>query len=126
MSFSTDKYQAMRKIYLKKIEQEVPQSGALEYIEGFMAFTQAQNVSKARRSMRKAKKMATAANDSGILDHIAAAEHILSASPGNLMNMLFGRGGLGGKGGKGKKNEFGGLLEEFLEEMGGFEDGDLF
>jgi hypothetical protein len=97
-------YQEFKDRYMKKIEREVPRSGALEYLEGFLTFTQTHNTSKARRLIRKAKNLATAANDTGMLQHIELAERMLSISPSDIMNMLFN-------------------MEDILEEMGGFDDG---
>jgi tetratricopeptide (TPR) repeat protein len=107
MCIPPGQHQDLKNVYMQKIEQEVPHSGALEYIEGFLVFSQTHNVNKARRLIRKAKKLATAANDSGMLQHIEMGEQILSISPRDFMDMLFG-------------------MEEMIEEMGGFDDGDFF
>ncbi len=93
-------HQDLRKLYMKRIEQEVPQSGALEYLEGFLVFARTHTTTKARRLIRKAKKLATAANDTGMLQHIEVAERMLSVPTGDLMNILFQmEESLGGKGG---------------------------
>jgi hypothetical protein len=80
-------HKAFKDEYMQKITWEVPQSGALEYIEGFLIFSQTHNINKARRLMQKAKKRATAAKDTGMLQQIELAEQMLSISPGDIMNM---------------------------------------
>jgi len=134
------KYQKLRKTYMTRIEQEVPQSGAVEYIEAFMTFKKTGNASKARRVLRKAQKLATAANESGILRQIQHAEQIISRPTGNFLDMMFGQGGSKNmepileemedmleelertKGKKGLEKMF----EQMLEELGGLDDGPYF
>jgi hypothetical protein len=105
-------HKAFKDEYMQKITWEVPQSGALEYIEGFLIFSQTHNINKARRLMQKAKKRATAAKDTGMLQQIELAEQMLSISPGDIMNMLAGMDER--------------MFEELLEEIGGFDDGEFF
>ncbi len=100
------KYQGLKKKYLTKIEQDVPQSGAVEYIQSFVTFSKTQNTSKARRLLRTAKKLAQAAHDTILLQHIESAEKMLSMPPppADLLNMLEGM------------DE--GMFQELLEKMG--------
>ncbi len=112
MCLPPDSHQSLRDIYMKKIKQEVPRSGALEYLEGFLTFSQTHNTSKARRLLRKAKNLANAANDTGVLGHIEAAERMLSMPAGNLIDIL--------------SNMDEGMLEEMMEDMGGFDDEAFF
>ena len=135
-----EEFQQLKKMYLGRIEQEVPQSGALEYIQAFLAFSQSHDISKARRLLRKARKHASAADDSGLLGLIGQMEQTLSKTPKALLDM-FSKGpqGMEGmleelldeierKGASGKKGKKGkrGMLEDLLDELGGFEDGPFF
>jgi len=106
-------HQAFRDTYMQKIKQEVPQSGALEYLEGYTLFSQTHNIKKARRLIQKAKKLAAAAKDTGVLQHIEVVENLLSTSPVDFINTLL----------RGMDEE---MLEELIEEMEGFDDGDFF
>lgn len=98
---------SLKKLYLQRIKDEVPQSGALEYIDGFTQYKRTGDVNRARRMLHKAKRLARAANDAALLKMIEGAEMILSGPPMGMLNKLLG-----------DMDEE--LLEEFMEEMKGF------
>ncbi|GAK55170.1 tetratricopeptide TPR_2 repeat protein [Candidatus Vecturithrix granuli] len=117
LSLPPEKYKDLKQIYLKKIFQETPQSGAVEFIEAISAIDVEQNIGKAKRMLHKAKRLAKAANDSGLVRQIETEEKMLNAPPPNaLMDMLFNMGGMGGK--KGQK-QMDHILDQFLYEMQG-------
>ena len=73
-------HQALLQRYLVKTEQEVPKSGALEYLDSFIGFEKTGDKGKARRLLRKAKKLASAANERVLLEHIEEGERFLSGA----------------------------------------------
>jgi hypothetical protein len=107
----------LQRQYMQKIQDEAPNSGALEYIEAFTGFQRTGDVKKSRRLLRKSKKLAKAANDAALLQLIEGAEKILSpASPFDMMGKLFGMGG-----DQFNEDMFDDkMLEDLLKKMKGF------
>ena len=99
---------ALKKMYMKKIQAEVPISGAIEYIDGFTHYQRTGNVNRARRQLRKAEKLARTAHETILLQEIQSAQDMLSPSrqDGFLDTLLNGMDD--------------GMLEQFIDKMGGF------
>jgi tetratricopeptide (TPR) repeat protein len=73
--------------YAQRIRQEVPHSGAVEYIDAFAAANQGGNRSQALRLIRKSQRVARKAGESGLADRGAEIEDVLN---GNLAPGLLG------------------------------------
>jgi hypothetical protein len=77
--------------YQQRIRAEVPNSGAVEYVEAFEASHQQRDMKKTRRLLRSAVKRATRAKDQGVLRRAQAIEATLGsglAGPFGLGNNL--------------------------------------
>ncbi|MFQ5855432.1 MAG: tetratricopeptide repeat protein [Anaerolineae bacterium] len=74
--------------YRKRIEQEVPRSGAKEYIDSLMAAFEEHNWHKAERLLGKARHKARKAGEKGLTVKIDLVEEHIFASPPNLYDFL--------------------------------------
>ncbi len=95
---------ALKQQYLHKIQTDVPQSGAVEYLDGFIHYQRTGNVSRARRKLRRARELAQAAHDTFLLQQIQAVEAMLSPTPDHFLETLL----------HGMDDR---MLEQFLNEM---------
>ena len=116
LSLPPGKYKELKQIYIDKIVQEVPKSGAVEFIQAIAAIDVEGNMGKVKRLLRQAKRRAKAANDARLLQQIEAEEKALTMSPNTMMDMLFNMSGMGGKKGPKQMDE---MLNDFLYEMEG-------
>jgi tetratricopeptide (TPR) repeat protein len=74
--------------FRERVRQEVPRSGAVELVNAFRAFTEQQNVKKAQKLLRKARKMADKAGDASLLREIELAEKMITINPLDLLGDL--------------------------------------
>lgn len=65
---------ALDNYYLGRIEAEAPKSGVKEYIQGYKAFKDRDNIKEARRLLKEAKKKAQQANEPTIIEAIERVE----------------------------------------------------
>lgn len=117
LSIPPGKHKDLRQTYIDKIVQEVPKSGAVEFIQAIATIDVEGNMGKAKRLLRQAKRRAKAANDNRLLQQIEAEEKALTMPPppDALMDMLFNN--MGGMGGKKGPKEMDDMLNEFMRQM---------
>lgn len=76
------------KKYRRRIDQEVPQSGAKEFVNGLVAALEEHNWDKAERLLGKAQHKARKANEKGLLDKIRVAQELVFAGPDMFYTIL--------------------------------------
>jgi tetratricopeptide (TPR) repeat protein len=72
---------ALKAAYLRRIRQDAPDSGAVEYMDGFLEFQRTGNVKRARSKLQAAERLARAANDASLLREIQEAQRQLASPP---------------------------------------------
>ncbi|MCP4398687.1 MAG: hypothetical protein GY801_15490, partial [bacterium] len=88
-----ESFQKLQQQYMTRVRQEVPKSGAVEYLQAFTSLDKSGDKGKARRLLRKAKKLASAANETILLQHIQEEERFLSGPRGGgRLGSMFGPG----------------------------------
>lgn len=74
--------------YRKRIDSEVPQSGAKEFINGLIAALEEHDWKKAERLLSRARRKARKAGEEGLLERIGMAEELIYAGPGSFYDIL--------------------------------------
>ena len=112
-------------IYEARIRQEVPKSGAVEYIDAYLQwqYEEADNSSTVRRLLSRAQTLARKANEVGLREHAEMFDDVLSGRMNPLLD-IFGRMGMGDfRDGPPDPDEFVDMLENLdpddIEELMG-------
>ncbi|HBY93458.1 MAG TPA: hypothetical protein DEP84_05730 [Chloroflexi bacterium] len=78
----------LAELYERRIRDEVPKSGAVEYVEAFRLYHEKHDQQKVQRLLRKAGQAARRANDAGMVELVESAEVLLSGPGLDLLKML--------------------------------------
>jgi hypothetical protein len=74
----------LRALLEKRIREEVPNSGAVQYLEAYRLHFEKQDIRGASRLIREAIRNARRANDTGVLRRAEAIEPVLKGAPAPL------------------------------------------
>ena len=78
----------LHRIYRNRIDQDVPKSGAKEFLDGLIAMVEERNLDKAELLFERARNKARKAGEIGLIDKIDTAEDSLSPRPSLLLDLL--------------------------------------
>lgn len=79
---------ALTEVYLDRVRSEMPVSGILEYAEARILFDEAEDTKKARRLLRKAKRMAQKMDDPALVSEMDALEVLFSGRHNPFLDIL--------------------------------------
>jgi tetratricopeptide (TPR) repeat protein len=78
----------LERTYRKRIDREVPDSGAKELMDGLTAIFEQHNLGKAKRLLEKARDKARRAGEHGLVDRIEIIEETILSGPLGLFDFL--------------------------------------